>query len=254
MTRHFVPCILCFVLPAVVQSELLFNNALRAGLAEEGLKTGIRPAGGWYSDVQEGNVVFGWSFRQFSIWLADDFTVPSGGWLIREFATFGEQAGVSGLTIDSGSIEICRDTWDGKIVSTGTFHRAELTDIYRSIWYDHSREYQIQKVTYRLNAVLPPGNYWARWTAKGNVSVGGPFAPALTKAGSLGVPGANAMQRQVTTWIHWEPVYDGGSLTPQDLPFMITGKRLSESGGGVEAPVPIPPDPLESLLAAGGQR
>lgn len=223
--RWFGPS-LALGLTSAAHAELLFNNAVKAGLDGVGLTTSQRPAGGWYSDVQQGNIVFGWSFRNSSARLADDFTVPVEGWLVREFATYGFQIAVQGLTINTGLMEICRDRWDGPVVAEGVFHRAELTDIYRTIWYDHSREYQLQKVTYRVNAKLPPGTYWARWSANGNMSVGGPFVPALTEAGTLGVPGANAMQRQVTTQIQWAPVYDGGSLVLQDLPFMIHGHKL----------------------------
>lgn len=58
----------------------------------------------------------------------------------------------------------------------------------------------------------------------------GPWGPSLTPVGALGVPGANARQRQTGTHIQWVPVLDSGSLAPQDLPFWITGHRLPMSG------------------------
>lgn len=157
-----VPTCLLVLCTVPVKSEILVNNAVIAGLTAEGLRTRARPGGGDYSEIQYGNIVYGWSFRNSSARLADDFTVAGQSWFVREFVTWGFQIGIDGPTVNTGFMEICAGSCDGPVVAQGVFNRAEMTDIYRIYFQDPSREYRLQKVTYRLNAVLSPGYYWAR--------------------------------------------------------------------------------------------
>ncbi len=101
-----------------------------------------------------------------------------------------------------------------------------MTDIYRIFFNQPQDDFQIQRVSYRLSAVLPPGYYWITFSAFGISHIDGPWGPFLTKVGEVTVPGANAMLRVTGPYIKWDPIIDGGSNTPQDLPFEIEGHRL----------------------------
>ena len=115
MTLRLICVAWAIVLLWPAKGQLLFSNAVKAGLTREGLRTGARPGGGDFSEVQPGNAGGGWSFRQWTFRLADDFTVPEGGWSVQRLTTFGYQTGTQGQTVNVGASEICRDSHAGRM-------------------------------------------------------------------------------------------------------------------------------------------
>lgn len=216
--------------PGAASSHLLFSNAARVGLLEEGLKTKQRPTGGWYSELQFPNGAAAASFRNPTFRLGDDFTVPGPGWRVKSISVYGFQPTVHSPSIGTGSIEIRIGSVVGPVVAQGSVQGSTMTDIYRIFFNQPHDDYQIQRVTYRINSVVPAGYYWITFSAFGISNLDGPWGPFLTKVGEVTVPGANAMGRVSGPYIGWEPIIDGGSNTAQDLPFEIEGHKLQSIG------------------------
>lgn len=238
---------LAFLAPRCISAEILFNNAEVAGLAAEGLATTARPGGGYYSEVQLGNAAAAWSFRHPTFRSGDDFQVGTPGWRVRWITVFGFQPSVHVPSVSTGPIEIRLGSVTGAVVASGTVVKAEMTNIYRVFNNVFQDEYQVQKITYKVNANLPPGYYWITFSAFGIGNIDGPWGPVLTKVGALTVPGANAKTRVSGPYIAWDPIIDPGSFLPQDLPFWIDGVRLQSIGpaghiGPDSVPIPTPFD------------
>ena len=90
---------------------------------------------------------------------------------------------------------------------------------------DTSRK--IQRVTALTTGLtLPAGTYWIEYTFEGSGS-SGPWTPPIAILGETTT--GNALQNQNGTWVALE---DGGTFTPQGLPFVIYGEIVG--GGGTE--------------------
>lgn len=216
----------CLLLSSSHGQTRLFNNATKGGLTDEGLKTRPRPGGGWYSEVQPGNGASGFSFRQWTFRLGDDFAVPSGGWRLTSVTVFGFQDNAQSPTVNVGALEIRRGSVTGEVVLTGGAPTSKWTDIYRIFNGMPDDVRRVQAVTYPVSGYLPPGYYWLVYSANGNMGISGPWSPPLTKVGSLTVPAANCMGRQSTWTLQWVQLFDVQSGQPQDLPFWIDGYQL----------------------------
>lgn len=157
--------------------------------------------------------------------VADDFTVPAGGWYIASIIFFAYQTGsTTTSTIDHVTLRI----WDGVPGETGsnvvfgdtTTNRlvaSTWSNIYRVIDTDMSgttRPIMVNRVN--VGITLPPGTYWLDWQSGGTLP-SGPWAPPVTLLGQTGKAGANA--RQFTS--EWNPALDAGTRTPQDFPFIV---------------------------------
>ena len=93
---------------------------------------------------------------------------------------------------------------------------------------DTSRK--IQRVTaLTAGLALSAGTYWIEYTFEGSGS-SGPWTPPIAILGQSTT--GNALQNQSGTWIALE---DGGTFTPQGLPFVIYGEI---TGGGGSFPDP----------------
>lgn len=197
--------------------RVIYDNAAAAGLSGEGLITGPRPAGGFYSLLQHPNINVGFGADGIVSRLGDNFAITGKGAFVDSVTTYAYAIN-SIAPIDDGAMEIRRTSTGGPIVATSTAITSELTDIYRtdSVISDFRR---VQRVTFHFNGEkLAPGSYWITYSAKaGNLEA---FFPTLTANGISTTSGANARRSSVVTG-GWTPLVDVGG--PQDMPFFIVG-------------------------------
>ncbi|MEP0775109.1 MAG: hypothetical protein HRF46_12180, partial [Acidobacteriota bacterium] len=168
--------------------------------------------------------------------VADDITVPAGGWYIDTITFFAYQTG-SGTTstIDHinlriwdgvpgavGSTIVWGDTTTNRLVSTA------WSNIYRVL--DTNLLGTTRPVMANVAAVgvfLPAGTYWLDWQTGGTLA-SGPWVPPVTLLGQTGKPGANALQFDPAA-ATWNPIIDTGTaMAPQDLPFIINGSVTTD--------------------------
>ena len=179
--------------------------------------------------------------------VADDFTVPAGGWTITTITFYAYQTGsTTTSTINHVNLRI----WDGPPGASGsnvvfgdtTTNRlagSSFTNIYRVLdtnLLDSTRPIMADVVT--VNQVLGPGTYWLDWQTGGTLS-SGPWAPPVTLTGQTQKPGANGLQWDGSTW---NPALDTGNNTQQDFPFVIEGT----AGGGSVPNINVSPSSLSS--------
>ena len=164
--------------------------------------------------------------------VADDFTVPAGGWTISTITFYAYQTGsTTTTTINNANLRI----WNGPPGQAGssvvfgdtTTNRlagSSWSSIYRVLdtgLSDTNRPVMADVVT--VNTTLPAGAYWLDWQTGGTLS-SGPWAPPVTILGQTGKPGANALQYTSTSGT-WAAVVDSGTAqAPQDFPFVIEGQ------------------------------
>jgi hypothetical protein len=168
--------------------------------------------------------------------VADDFTVPAGGWDITSMTFFSYQTGspTDPPTINDVRVQI----WDGvptdpgsQVVfgdlSTNRLESVVWSGMYRVLDTDMmNTQRPPMAVVATVNVSLPVGTYWVEVTLGGTLA-SGPWAPPVSLVGELGKPGANGLQNQAGLWVS---LLDG--VTPQDIPFLVNG-----AGGG---PVDVP--------------
>lgn len=161
--------------------------------------------------------------------MADDFTVPAGGWNIASI-TFFPYLGTSPPTSPSPVSAINLQIWDGSpdnpgssVVwgDTGTNRLAStlFANIYRrkeSEPADASRV--VFSVVATVGTTLVPGTYWLDWQVDGNATYSGPWAPPVTIDG-LTTTG-NALQWTGTVW---QAAIDTGLSTALGMPFILEG-------------------------------
>lgn len=224
-----------FVLAGMVamvaaQAQSLYNNAIPAGLTGEGLITGNRPAGGFYSELQGGNTSAGFNANGNPFRVADDITVPAPGWIVNMVKVFTYQTASTNITaptITGGALEIRAGSPTGTVVASGTFQSAALTEIWRIFANQPNDQRRVQIVNFSFpNVTLNPGTYWITYNLSGSLA-SGPWIPTLTRIGQPSTPGANAQQFNGTAWA---TIVDSGSQQPQDLPFWIDGEVVPEPG------------------------
>lgn len=212
--------------PAISAAALLYDNGPLVSHPGAGL------GGADASAVQEalGMNTFGFGYQVGAgNRLADDFTVPAGGWNISTITFFGYQTNsTTTSTFTSANLRI----WDGppdqpgsNVVfgdtTTNRLSSTAFSSVYRVLeanLLDGARPVMTTVVT--VNTSLPAGTYWLDWQAGGSLA-SGPWAPPVTIAGQTGKVGANALQF-TSSGGAWAPVIDTGSAaSPQDFPFLI---------------------------------
>jgi hypothetical protein len=158
--------------------------------------------------------------------VADDFTVPAGGWNISQITFYAYQTGsTTTTTINNVNLRI----WDGQpgasniVFGDDTTNRlagSSFSSIYRVLdtgLLDTARPIMADVVT--VNTILPAGTYWLDWQTGGTLA-SGPWAPPVTILGQTSKPGSNAQQFNAGAW---GPLTDTGAAAVQDLPFIIEG-------------------------------
>lgn len=231
---------------AVLAAGLMTAPATPAELWDNGPLV-TTPGGGFGgADVSErqtllGERVIGYAHYPWSppvppyIRIEDDFTIADpAGWQIDTIKFFAYQTGSSTQsTITAVNLRI----WDGHprhAESSVVFGDTTTNRMISTTWSGIYRaddvaplntERPIMENVVEVNAVLGPGTYWLDWQCDGTLD-SGPWAPPVSLAGGTHPPGANAWQ-----WINtydWEQLWDSGSNTPDDLPFVIHGTVEAE--------------------------
>lgn len=166
--------------------------------------------------------------------VADDFTVPAGGWNISQITFFAYQTGsTTTTTINHVNLRI----WDGppgqggsNIVfgdtTTNRLAGSSFSNIYRVLdtgLLDTARPTMADVAT--VGTTLAAGTYWLDWQTGGTLA-SGPWAPPVTLLGQVGKPGANGQQYSPTTGL-WSAAIDTGNGSAQDFPFIIEGTVAS---------------------------
>ena len=121
--------------------------------------------------------------------MADDFTVPAGGWNISTITFYAYQTGsTTTSTINDVNLQI----WDGppgvgSVVfgdtTTNRLAGSSWSNIYRVLdtgLTDTTRPIMADVVT--VNTILPAGTYWLDWQSGGTLA-SGPWAPPVTIVG-----------------------------------------------------------------------
>ncbi len=161
--------------------------------------------------------------------VAEDFVVPAPGWHVDTVTFFAYQTGAGTTsTITDVNLQI----WDGVPGDPGTgvvwgdtttniMASTTWTGIYRvrddTPPGDTQRAVMESVVT--VNVDLPAGTYWLDWQSGGSLA-SGPWAPPITINGATTT--GNARQYLGA----WSDALDGGTFTPQGLPFIIAGHPL----------------------------
>ncbi len=157
--------------------------------------------------------------------VADDFTVPTGGWTLDQIIFYAYQTGspttstITGVYLriwdgppgDPGSSVVFGDT------TTNIMSATTWSNIYRTLDTDvpTATTRPVMANTAELGGLyLPEGTYWLDWQTSGSLA-SGPWVPPVTVLGSTGT--GNAVQFDGAVWV---PLVDVG---PQDLPFQLIG-------------------------------
>jgi hypothetical protein len=168
-------------------------------------------------------------------WIADDFTVPSGGWNIGGFGFYAYQTN-SGLPSTITAVHLVifdgpPDNTGSNVVFGNTFTNrltsSDFTNIYRALDTDllnNARPVFLNSCLFDL--FLPQGDYWVIWQTDGSLT-SGPWAPPITVLGQTST--GNGMQ-SIDNGSTWAGAEDSGTLTPQGFPFLVYGPS---------APVPL---------------
>ena len=177
--------------------------------------------------------------------VADDFTVPAGGWNISTIKFFAYQTGsTTTSTINAVNLRI----WDGVPGAAGSnvvFGDTTTNRLASSTWANMYRVLDtaltgntrpIMADTVNVNITLPAGTYWLDWQTGGTLA-SGPWAPPVSILGQTAKPGANGLQYDPTA-MTWNSLTDTGAGAVQDLPFIIEG--TSAVAGNCTLPGDIP--------------
>jgi hypothetical protein len=203
-------------------------------------------AGADRSAISPTGTLFGLGMNQASGFrVADDFTVPAGGWEINSFEFFTYQTGATASSITGITLRV----WNGAPNAGGTIvfgdattnvlSSTALTNIYRTSSTDTAgTTRRIQSVVVSgLSLNLPAGTYWLDWAMSGNVA-SGPWQPPVSSPTAMVL--GNALQFDGTAST-WGPANDAGVAgTPgipfqQAVPFVINGVIPEPASLGVLA-------------------
>ncbi len=173
-------------------------------------------------DTSLGMGSFGFSHSTAgSFRVADDFTVPAGGWSISDITFFAYQTGSTttstmntlhlqiwnGNPADGGSSVVWGD------LTTNVLGDTSWSGIYRGIESaPGATNRPIMANVVHVNTTLPPGTYWLDWRVGGSLA-SGPWAPPITQDGVTAT--GDAIQFDGSTWTS---LVDVGQ---QGLPFII---------------------------------
>ena len=168
---------------------------------------------------------FGHQISQ-GFWIADDFTVPSGGWNIEGFGFYAYQTG-STLTPTFVNVHIL--IYDDSPLTNPTANivfgdhmtnrltGSQFSNIYRVLegaLLNTTRP--IMLVDCKFDLHLAPGTYWVAWQMDGSLG-SGPWAPPITILGQTTT--GNGIQYTTA----WASAVDTGTGTGQGFPFLIYG-------------------------------
>lgn len=192
------------------------------------------PAGTTWSELQPGQGVAGFSGATaptFSNRLADDFTVPAGGWAISFIRFYAYQTG-SGTTSPFDALNF--RIWDGvpgqmgsNIVfgdtTTNRLGSTTFDDVYRIFRASAATNRPVMLLdTVPLALNLAAGTYWLDFQYH-TANSGNGFTPEVTLVGQPGKPGADG--RQSINGGPYNALVDNS--VAQDVPFQIFGPSVA---------------------------
>ena len=162
--------------------------------------------------------------------MADDFSITDpAGWQIDTITFFAYQTNAP--TNPSPITGVYYQIWDGppndagsSVVFGDLVTNRLLSSTFTNIQRDSgtspcaNNRYIFADVA-SAGVTLPPGTYWIDWMTDGSLS-SGPWAPPVTILGQTTT--GNALQYTTSSGA-WGPANDSGTLTQQDLPFIIEG-------------------------------
>jgi hypothetical protein len=191
---------------------------------------GAGPGGSDISAVQTslGLSTFGFGHQvSFNYWVADDFTVPAGGWNIAGFGFYAYQ---TGSTTTSTINDVRFIIYDGDpflganiIYGDNTTNRLSstaFTNIYRTL--DTDLQNTMRPIMHQhclFDLYLAPGTYWVAWQTGGDPLLSGPWCPPVT------LPGQTITGNGLQYITAWGGLYDSFLATQQAAPFQIYGKE-----------------------------
>lgn len=162
--------------------------------------------------------------------VADDFTVPAGGWTINQIEFFAYQSFETASTItsvnlriwdgppgQSGSNVVFGDTTTNRMSQTAPANILRVTDTTTGSNTDR----QIAVSVIDVYTTLPAGTYWLDWQSDGSGG-SGPWAPPITINGSTTT--GNGLQ-STDGGVTYGNANDGGTATQQGFPFIIYGPQ-----------------------------
>lgn len=212
-------------LSPAAMADTLFTNAAKHGLTFEGLRTATRPAGGYYSAVQIGNDMTGYSAYSPQYYISDDFDVTGAGWVIDQIAVYAFQYQVNNPAIVGQSIEIRQGTINGPVVARGTWKDSEWTSVYRH-YGSANDDRRVQKVNFQFHGnPLRPGKYWVTFGLNSNIPGKLSFVPTLTKLNVANIGNCNAYQYETASSL-WNNLTNTNGSNPQDVPFEVEGTSM----------------------------
>jgi hypothetical protein len=182
------------------------------------------PAGYTWSEMQDPNTSLGFNAQRF----ADDATLAASIQIqsidvfayITNTSTTSSPFNTATLRIWNGPPDEAASVVVFGNTTTNRFLSATPVAIHRTHYGLAETNHVIWQIRLACVTNLAAGTYWIDWSLNA-----GNF-PAVTIAGSLQKPGANAMHFQTSIGF-WRNVQDGATLMAQDLPFAING-----TGGG----------------------
>ena len=159
--------------------------------------------------------------------MADDFTVPAGGWTISTITFYAYQTGsTTTTTINNVNLQIWNGVPGAQAVSSSATPPPTAwpaaasptsTVCLTPRLTNNTRPVMANVVT--VNTTLPAGTYWLDWQTGGTLT-SGPWAPPVSILGQTAKPGSNGLQYNPTT-ATWDPALD--VTVQQDLPFVVEG-------------------------------
>ena len=159
--------------------------------------------------------------------VADDFTVPAGGWNISRITVFAYHTDSS---LASPLIDLRMLIFDGPpdlptshVVfgnpAINVLAATSFTNVYRDSQANPgSSRRPIMSAAANVNASLPAGTYWLVWGLAGSLG-DGPWVPPVTIVGQAST--GNGLQ--LCTCSGWGPANDSGNGARQAFPFVIEG-------------------------------
>lgn len=162
--------------------------------------------------------------------IADDFTVPAGGWDVTQIEFFAYQTGSTASTITVVNLQI----WDGPPGQVGSnvifgdgvtniMSQTASADILRATEATTGTvtDRQVAVSVVDVNTTLTAGTYWLDWQVDGSGG-SGPWAPPITISGNDTT--GNGLQ-SLDGGVTYAPAEDSGTLTSQGFPFIIYGPQ-----------------------------
>lgn len=234
MKNLFIATILLFCLQNLNSQVPVYNNFDLGNPSnpDVGLVTSLGSGAGGADESVVQNASLGMTAlgrnvsTSFPTSLAEDFTLSTTTDISSmTFYAYQTNAPSTPSSLSAVYVRI----WDGQPnmggniiwgdLSTNLIEAADFSNIYRvSENTMGNSQRAINTIEANIDTTLSAGSYWVEWAITGSASFSGPWAPPITIIGNTST--GNALSFILGAW---ENFNDGGTLTPQGLPFVIFG-------------------------------